>query len=381
MTYILIALIVLSGIFHYRGFFNTRFYPAQMGLFIFSVGVLGSYLLWKKNKYMGYLAVLFSLGFLKTYLGQNNVVLMYLYKEMIVGMSIFLLYYVIRELNVKENILKWFLIPVGLNILLIFIQKFDGNMYSFMPVDRVTGFLGNPSVVSTYIILAAPILLKYYPKFFPLLIIASAICDSRVPFIAMIASSLVYLWYTDKKKYKILLILSILALSIFSLRLFDKTVRDNHEAWIRERGSMIVGTLDGIKNNPILGWGIGTYEPIMQQIKEEDSYYLGAAFNAKRDYESSSDPAIYMNHPHNEYIYNCWNVGIGFLILLLLLLRDIKRKFTRDNILPFSILVGGMVLGLGYFFCYPVWFLLILALAIYHNQNKEALCKKVRKRK
>ena len=63
-------------------------------------------------------------------------------------------------------------------------------------------------------------------------------------------------------------------------------------------------------------------------------------------------------------------------MLLLLLIRDISKKFTRKKILPFSILVGGMVLGIGYFFAYPVWFMLILTLGIYDNQ-REVLCQKV----
>jgi len=61
---------------------------------------------------------------------------------------------------------------------------------------------------------------------------------------------------------------------------------------------------------------------------------------------------------------------------------DISKKFTRKSVLPFSILIGGMVLGIGYFFAYPVWFFLMLTLGVYDNQKEGGLlCQKAKKRK
>lgn len=383
MKYLLIALIILSGIFHYRGFFQTRFYPAQYGIFMFTVSILGSCLIWRKNKWLGYLAILFTFGFLKTYLGQDNFVLKYFYREVISGAFIFAFYYIIRELDLKENILKWFLIPVGLNILLLFAQKFDGNILSFMPVERATGFLGNPSVTSTYIALSAPIFLRYYPKLLPFLIIAVCLCSSRVPFIAMVVSGLIYLWYMNRKIFKLALWGTVIGIWLFLsyFTITNENYMKNWVFWFRERGSMIIGTLDGITHNPILGWGVGTFYPIISSISEKDSYYFGAYFNAKKDYDKNApDPGIVMDHPHNEYIYGWWNVGILFPILIFLLMRDISKKFTRKNILPFSILVGGMVLGMGYFFCYPVWIFLIITLAVYDNQGVKYATQKEKKK-
>src|SRR3990167_11087902 len=118
MKYLIIALIILSGIFNYQVPNETRYYPAQFSFFIFSSCIFGSYLLYKKNKWIGLLAGLFTFSFLKTFLlGQGE--LLYLYKEMLVGIAIFLIYYTVRMLKLKEDMLKWFLIPVALNIVLL----------------------------------------------------------------------------------------------------------------------------------------------------------------------------------------------------------------------------------------------------------------------
>jgi len=141
--------------------------------------------------------------------------------------------------------------------------------------------------------------------------------------------------------------------------------------WFKERCAMQVGTLDGIKHNPILGWGLGSFKPMMMQIPEKDSYYCGAYFNSKDYAPGGKDPITFMNHPHNEYLYGWWNFGILWIILLFFLIRDTIRKFKKEYILSFSILIGAFTLALGYFFIYPVWFIVALVLSIYHNQTQE----------
>ncbi|MFH1640557.1 MAG: hypothetical protein ABIA66_01200 [Candidatus Omnitrophota bacterium] len=382
MKRLFVALIIFSGIFYYRVPDQRGFDPAQFSFFVFSAGMLGSWMLYKSNRYLGLLAGLFAVSFLKTYLlGQGEY--LYLYKEALIGFSIFSVYYAVRVLDIKEDILKWFLIPIGLNILLVFIQKFDGGI-DFVPVRNMTGFLGNISVTSTYLALGMPICLYYFPKFAPFLLITSAICCSRVPFTAMVISALVYLWYTNKAMFKRYAIITFVGITLFFsyFGIFNRGYFKDWSYWFKERGSFIVGTLDGVMHNPIAGWGIGSFEPVMKRIPEEESYYCGAAFNARRDYdERAPNPGIYMNHPHNEYIYGWWNVGILFPILLLGLLLDISRKFTRKSVLPFSILTGGMVLGMGYFFAYPVWFFLIVTLGIYDNQQGGLLWQRLKRRK
>lgn len=377
---ILILLISLNGVFFYKGYFDTPFRFSQYAFFIFSVGVLGSYLLYKKNRWIGLLGLVAIFGFFRSYALQQVYSIETLFQEFIGGVFIFLLYYITRELNIKEDKLKWFLIPASLNIFLILIQKFDGNALNFMLVTpEVTGFLGNVSLSSCFFALTTPIFLRYIPySFFPLFIV-SVLCESRMPLLALIVSSLVYWNYANKKLYRLALfvfclITAILIIDIVyvgNLNNFYVSKKLTIGFCFRERGAMQVGTIDGAMKNPILGWGIGSMIPIMSRITEKESQYCGGYFNTK-DYKTGKDPAIIMNHPHNEYLYGWWNFGIMWLIGLFLLMKDIDKKFKINNILPFSILIGCMVLALGYYFTYPVWMLVGLTLGIYHNQTQEA---------
>ncbi len=375
INYLLIGLIILSGIFFYKGHFDGRFKIAQYAFFILSSGLLGSYLLYKKNKWIGLLGAIAMLGFFKTFVFQNNIE-EYLFKEFIGGVFIFLLYYAVRELNIKEDIYKWFLIPACLNIGLILIQHFDGIILDFMPVKEVTGFLGNKSLTACFLALTIPIFIRYIPKIIPILIVTVFLCESRVPLIVMLITTMVYYREINIKLYRIYLSIFLIFISIFLMNIVLQKDFLNQKLlgyfWFKERGSMQIGTLDGIKHNPILGWGIGSMIPITSQVKEADSYYFGGYFNSK-DYKTGKDPAIIMNHPHNEYLYGWWNFGILWVIGLIGLIVSIFRQFRKEFILSFSILIGAMILGLGYYFIYPVWFLVALVLGVYHNMQKEAL--------
>jgi len=63
-----------------------------------------------------------------------------LFKAVLVGASVFIAYYAARELKLKSDVLKFFLIPAILNIVLIFVQKFDHTAMTFINVQGVTGF-------------------------------------------------------------------------------------------------------------------------------------------------------------------------------------------------------------------------------------------------
>jgi len=121
----------------------------------------------------------------------------------------------------------------------------------------------------------------------------------------------------------------------------------------------------------------------MKKIPEEDSYYLGRAFNSKDyrldeygNYKNKDKLYSYMSHPHNEVILNIWNSGILFLIIFIGLFLDLKRKFTVKLLFPFSILVCGFILMMGHFLSSPVWLMLMFSLGIY---DRRAICQKVKK--
>lgn len=374
---LIIGIILLTGVFTYKllalsnilGFevlnnlVGERFAGAQHSFFVLSVLLLGSYLLYTKNKYVGVLGAVCSLAFFKTYLCQHAPM-----EEMLTltlgGSLIFALYYIFRTMDIKENLLKWLLIPASLNALLLIVQKFDHNFLVFMPVEGMTGFLGNASVSGCFVALCIPVYLKYWRKGLWLVIPAILLSKSLVACGAALMASLVYLNFSDRKQYRFLMMIVIMGILLFAIHL---TMFENGIVTLKgdalQRASMWVGTLDGIKQNPILGWGVGSFEPVMRKIPQLESIYLGRSFN----YNLTPGLEAIMNHPHNEFLFNWWNVGIGYILVMILLIKNLLRKFTEKKVLPFSILVAGFIIMLGYFLSYPAWFVLMLALAIYEG--------------
>jgi len=358
-NYIISGLIILSGIFYYKILNADRFFPAQYGFFVFVAVILFSLLIFQKNKWMGYLAILCAFGFLKTFLMQHAPQ-RHLFQNMLLYLSIFMTYYAYRVLNLKEDLLKLLLIPAILNIILVIIQAFDHNFLSFMPVDGIGGFLGNYGITSCYLAMTTPIFIRYFPIGIPFLLLAFVLCKSLVGILVFMIIVLFYARKINKVRFQPLLVIFLVLLIIFIIFNKNKVVNS-----LGIRVTSIIGTLDGIKHNPILGWGLGSYEPTMEKvIANGDMMFLGRKF---------AEPVVggLLHNPHNELLFGWWNFGILFPIFIIILAWKLIRKFTIDNLVPFSILLAGSLCSMTYFLSPPAWLLLIMALAIYENNIEE----------
>jgi hypothetical protein len=356
----IIILFILSGLFYFRipDIKLDRFYPAQYAFFIFSSGILGSYLIYQKNKWLGFIFALCSLGFLKTYLLQHAP-LEFIFKTALFGSAVFLTYYFVRQQKLNEDILKWFLIPAYLNIALIIVQRFDHNFLSFMPVNQISGFLGNRGMTGCFLMLTTPLFFKFKQlKLLPLLLLALYF-SSILALICSLALILFYLWKIKSNWFKPYYLVLSLILVFIGVFYRGKIIGSLHI-----RASTIVGTLDGIKHNPILGWGLGSFEPVMIKASQDKLTYLGIKFN---------NPQQIMGHPHNEILLGWWNFGLTFPILIILFLKDFFKKLIKENLIPFLIVLGGIIFSNFYFLPPPVWFLMMIALGIYENK-KEEIC-------
>jgi hypothetical protein len=366
MDKIIPFILTLSGVFNFKGILlEDRFSVAQLGFFILSIGILGSYLLYKYNKWLGILAGWSAFIFFKTLLSRQAPPA-YLLEYALCGSFMFLLYYIVRQLRFKEDILKWFLIPACLNIILIIIQKFDHNILFFLPVDRTSGFLGNTGWTACYLAITTPLFFKYFKKGLPFLFLAILLCNSIVALIAFVVS-LSFLLISRVTFYRP----TILWVIIFIILFIGLNIKysPSLKAEVRYRCSMCVGTLDGIKHNPILGWGMGSFTPIMLKVPEEKSIYCGVPFNSEdTKYGQKFDNK--MNHPHNEILFNWWNVGIMFPILFLGLCWSIIRALTDKKLIPFAMLLAGFICLNGSQLMLPTWFLLIITLGIYETKEE-----------
>lgn len=359
----IIPFIILSGVFTYKvGEEVNRFSTAQLSFFLLGVGVLGGIVLWKKNKLMGMLSWAYSFGVFKSLLLQDAPKI-FIYGTVLVGTFMFIAYYLMRRFKVKEDILKWFLIPAGLNIILIFLQKFDAGILRFMPIKEASGFIGNGGFASIYLALTTPLFIKYFKPGIPFLMGAIIICNGGVGFIACVISGLVYLFHTNKKVFKISLAVTAISLFIY-LPLFFQG-KFSHRSEVKTRLAMFVGALDGLRHNPILGYGVGSFIPVIAQRDKEGLEYFGVKLK-NQDH--------ILNHPHNEFLFGWWNAGIVVFIVMVLYCIDIIRKFTKEKVLSFSMLIAGMVCMFGYFLRLPVWLMLLTALAAYENGNNREVC-------
>jgi len=285
-----------------------------------------------------------------------------LFETSLIGIFMFGMYYASRHFKLTKEHLKWFLVPAVLNIILILVQRFD-HTQSFLTVSGITGFLGSTGKVGCYLALTAPLFLEFMPILFPFLLLAVILCKSSVALIALITGSLVYLGFKNRKLFKAAVLALLIVLCFVTI---DSNMKKREFEDFKQRASFWLGTLDGIKHNPIFGWGIGNFENIWNQIPQEDTYYFppyACNWNTTKGAEKI------MNHPHNELLLWWWFMGIGVPILFMGLCWDLMRKFTRDKILSFSMLVGAFICMMGYFLSYPAWMLVMLSLGIYENRE------------
>jgi hypothetical protein len=240
------------------------------------------------------------------------------------------------------------------------VQKFDHNFLSFMPVGQISGFLGNRGITGCYLAMTTPIFLKYFKRGIPFLLLA-LLCSSILAF-AIAFFILTYYFIKIKKLSKLhtwgYFTIILLVIVLFSQ---EKIINSLHI-----RASQTIGVLDGIKHNPILGWGAGSFDPIMIKMakKSEEGKYLGLKI---------SKPDEILGHPHNELLMGWWNFGILFPMLVILYGIYFIRKFTTEKIIPFLIVLTGGLCSLFYFLSPPAWLLGLFALGIYENK-KEEIC-------
>lgn len=356
---ILIALLVfIGGVFHFKGQWETRFAPAQYTFFIFTVGMMASYLLYKMNKWMGYLGALFSFSFIKTALCAHAP-MRELLEVSFMGGGMLLLYYMTRVMKLKEEALAFFLLPAFMNALLVIIQRFDNNTLAFMPIVEsagAVGFLGVKGKAGIYMAMCLPVFMKKLPFLVPIILLAIICTQSAFALAAAVVAGLFYIFFHNKK-VSIALLIVILLTSGFIASRHKGTLRSE----IVTRASMIVGSLDGVMHNPILGWGVGSFKPVMKRVPQRDSMYCGEPF--------SRPDGTRMRHPHNELVFGWWNCGLLYPVIVLCYLGSLVRKFSRDKLLVSSVILAGVVSSQGYFLSYPAWLMLIMALGIYENQE------------
>ena len=362
---IIVLLIFFTGIFLFKmPYENNICITPQIVYLLFSAGLLFYFCLAKVNKYIGFLFLIALLMTCRTYLGEKASKY-YLFEDIILGSSMFATYYAIRILDIRENILKFFIFPALVNCGFVFIQKF---MPGFLPFpEGIYGMLGVSGSTACFLGATIPIFYRYFKIGIIPVFLAILLCGGSVGLVAGIIGLLIMLFFDVKNKKKIIAISAcVLIMAAFSSYKFK--IINNFKTDFDQRMSMYIGTLDGIKYHPINGWGVGSFASIMASVKPENSkYFKGVPFN---------DGKYFMNHPHNESLYYWWSLGIFFMAGLCFLVKDYLKKLSFNNILPASILAAMCIIMSGYQLKPPIIFLMMSSMGIYENEyhNKEEIC-------
>lgn len=350
MKKITILITIFTGIFIYqiRSGANLVDIP-QFAYFLLSAGLLFSFTL--RNKYLTFISQLIFVSIFITFLdGKTN---MQFFKDILIIFSALCVYKYFLEK--KINVLKYLMIPAGLNSLFIILQCFSSNILPFN--SSISGFLGNAGFTGCFIGVTAPIFLSYFPIGWFLCIFALIIGKSFVGLTAFLISSLVWLYFRNKRLFITLSVITILSIPLL------KYIANIHE--IIFRIASWLGTLDGIKYHWAKGWGLGSFFDIMSQ---NNDIYHGISFNTA---------SAKLNHPANEILYGWWNFGILFVILSALYVIDLFKQFTKDKLIVFCVLIGCLCVSMGFMFTPPLLFIAMAALGIYEKggiNGKESYC-------
>ena len=355
---ILAFLIILSGVFFFPMSSESNLtHTPQIAWLVFSAGLMFSAVLWEKDKWISLLFGIILISFLRTILlGLAPKIL--LFEGMFISFAAAMVYYATRNLNLNENTLRWFLIPAGLNILLVFIQKFFPQIIPLQSKE-ICGFLGNAGLTATFLGMTTPIFIKHLKAGLPFLLAAILLCQGFVGLLAFMVCCLFYvkahsqLIPVKNPKYVFYALLA----AIVGTFIF---IGFHYSGQVMLRASMAAGTLSGILYHPFLGWGPGSFAPTMERVPMEESVYLGTAFNSR---------TYIMNHPANEFLFGWWNFGLAFFVISLGYVWKILSDYNPEKTMSFTILLAGLVVMLFFFFTPPTLFLMALALGIYQNTN------------
>lgn len=242
-------------------------------------------------------------------------------------------------------------------------------------LDDMVGFSASANFLGTFFALTMPVSLSFNPLYGILNLIGLFISKSSFAFISGIVSGLVYLYYKNKKLFKIILLIILIIGGLF-FGIFDKVrmtdLQTRFAVWQYalssvKRGIVPIEQLNQtrmISCNPIFGYGFGNFLAIFPFIAHQDRFnYANEKFT----------------HAHNDYVENfIFELGyIGIIVLLLMIinfiLNFIKSKKDNELILYFSVMTAYLLNASGNFLSHnPVaGAFLIIYYGLYEGKRRE----------
>ena len=341
--------------------------------------------------------------------------------------SYFLLYFLISnnidEENQFDSFVKLFFI-ISLIVALYTLMQYYGLDPYLKELNRLSSTIGQKNWISNYLALIFPIIFSYFllqkirrNKIFLFLLLSIVyatlmICQSRGIWISISLALLIGIFFVFKfkivktfqnnRKWLFLLLLTFLLITIIystenplnksAITVAQRAVStfDEQDPSINTRLLMWRTTLQMIKEKPLLGSGIGTFEmnylDYQAEILGDNPYYIKYSGKARE--------------AHNEYL-QMWAelglVGLGvFLSIIFIFYNLIINYFKKEHNDKKKIIVLGLLMGITCFlfhslFTFPLHvpalgsaFFVIMSLTVVYIGNfnlsevkKEKIIKKI----
>lgn len=218
--------------------------------------------------------------------------------------------------------------------------------------DELVGLSASPDQIGTFFALTLPVMLYIFPPLALLSLVGIALSKSSFAFVAGIGAGLFYLLFTNKKIFKIALVVVLLFGSLFFLKVERVTMADfdiRFAVWKYAIKTSLAGKVQilhhGIEKeiitNPLFGFGFGNFMRIFPHIPQRGEVF----FNA---------PDEVFTHAHNDYVELFFEFGyLGAIILILFLgslsYRFIKLKKTKEAVLYSSCILAYLLNSTGNF--------------------------------
>jgi len=216
--------------------------------------------------------------------------------------------------------------------------------------SEVVGFNGAKDQLGSFFAITFPIVLGTCPVLIPLSLIGLFLAKSSFAFISAIISGLIYLYYTNKKYFKVFIMLIIISSVLFfkyadNPKFADFETRGN--VWKHSVKATIEGKINIENNNqklelktkPIYGYGLGNFLRIFPFVPQQDGFnYVNEKFE----------------HAHNDFVEFFFEFGWIGLALLTVFAFSFVSSFlasgkTQEIVLYFSSLIAYFLNANGNF--------------------------------
>jgi len=299
------------------------------------------------------------------------------------------LYQIAYKVVDRQNVAKFYNVLLWLAVLNIAWMALQFANFELIFVEYGKGFnsdhvgmLGLKAFMGMFFAMCIPFMCRLNPWIAGLFFIPIYYSECAVAAVGGLAALGWHIWNQNKKA-------AIAFLCAASLLGAAYVYKDSKANMYTNRFSVWKESLRDAFKHPILGWGldsfrnVGDLKPFMYFTKDTDNECV--KFYLHKETQSlvppkSLPPGTNVNpwdHPHNEYISLLYEFGLFGVLIFVLLVRDIKRRFLNDEyvipLIGFFITILIFSLGQFPFHVARIGYAIPIFLGVYYKLTEEEI--------